>query len=96
MSFTFFTAGHNRKKLKGLLLHSRYENLCRLKGRNVVCGDCQRGVLGDIPSCLLRAMFDDETSKPPEVNGVTLGERIFNGPHKCLNYCLYLIFLNAG
>ena len=96
MSFTFFTAGHNKKKIKRLFLHSRYEYLCRLEGRNVVGGDCQRGVLGDVPSSLLRAMLDDETSKPPEVNGVTLGERILHGLHKCLNYCLYLIFLNAG
>ena len=67
VSLSFFTAWHD-VMFKKLLCFNRgfhlvNEGLCGFECRNVVSGDDDGGVSGDVPSCLLCSFLDDETSK---------------------------------
>lgn len=68
VSLSFFTAWHD-VMFKKLLCFNRgfylvNEGFCWLECRNVVSGDDDSSVLGNVPSCFLCPFFDDKTSEP--------------------------------
>ena len=54
---------------RGLLAFAHFldETLAGLEGRQVVCFDDERGVLGNVACCLACAVLDDEASESTQV-----------------------------
>lgn len=67
-----------------LLLDSIEEHLGGLESRDVVLGDDQSRVLGNITSGLLSALLEDKATKTTEINIVIGGEGTLNLVHESL------------
>src|ERR1051326_2718269 len=81
-----------------VLLHFVHKYLSRFKGRDVVGGDDDGGVLGYVTAGLLRPLFGYKAAETPEIHALPFTDRLFHGIHKgfngCLNrYLLYACFL---
>ena len=59
-----------------------HESLGRLEGGNVVLGNDNGGILGNITSRLLCTLFQDEATETTEVNVFLIDERVLNRGHK--------------
>ena len=84
VSLVFLSVGHfiTTIRLFYTLFNVVDESLGGLEGRNIVCGDDNGGVLGDVTTSLLSTFLDDETTKATEIDVLTLGERLLDNIHE--------------
>lgn len=90
MSFFLFSAWHSCKCLNMVcemcelpeLFDVGHKGFSRLEGGNVVLGDDDGGVFGDVASSLFGAFFEDEATETSQINVFTVGERLFDRCHK--------------
>ena len=103
MSFTFFTAGHNIKILGLFLLYCSHENLCRFECGNIVGGDSQSGLLGDVAGGFLSSVLDDKAAKATKIHGLSgdtfpahCSSKKSNTPRRPRTHCRALKLNNAA
>ena len=70
MSFFLFTVWHsvNVIGLTFLFLHTLHENLSGLESGNIMLGNNEGSVLGNIACSLLGSLFQDEATESAEIN----------------------------
>ena len=87
VSLVFLSVRHFKTTI--LLFYTLFnvvdESLGGLERRNIVCGDDDGGVLGDVTTSLLSTLFDNEATKATEVDVLAFGERLLNNIHKLFN-----------
>jgi hypothetical protein len=101
MSLSFLTTGHSSKDFVCLLklfgfLHSVHKGLAGLEGRDIVSGDGDGFVLGNIAGRLGSSFFDDETSKTSQINVLTSHHGILDRRHKHFNDGLHTVLVKTG
>ena len=89
---------HNIYNLKGLrfFAHLGDEGLGRLEGGNIVGGDHDGRVLGDVPGRFLRAGLHREAAEATEIDVFTIGQRVFHAFHEAFHNALHLNSFNAS
>ena len=98
VSLVFLSVRHFKTTI--LLFYTLFnvvdESLGGLEGRNIVCGDDDGGVLGDVTTSLLSTFFDNEATKTTEVDVFAFGERLLNNIHEFFNGSLDGDLLDTG
>lgn len=72
------------------------ETLGRLESGNVVRGNGDGGVLGDITGHLLGALLHDETAEAAKIDVVLMGQRRLDALHESLDDSLHLHLFGTG
>ena len=98
VSLVFLSVRHFKTTI--LLFYTLFnvvdESLSGLERRDVVSGDDDGGVLGDITTSLLSALLDDEAAESAEINVLTFGERLLDDIHKLFDGGLDGDFFDSG
>ena len=72
-----------------------HEGLGRLEGGNIVLGDDERRILGDIACGLLCTTLEDETAEATEIDILAIGHILLHCGHKGLNRVEHDEFVNT-
>ena len=88
---------HNIYNLKGFLVaHLGNERLGRLESRNVVGGDDDGGVLGDVAGGLLRTGLHGKATKSTEIDILTIRQGVLHAIHEAFHDALHFDSLDAS
>ena len=79
-----------------LLFYLFHEHFGGLESRNLVLGNDDGGVLGNVAGCLLRAYFHNEAAESAEENRFAVRKGVLNNFHEFLNGFENSGTVNAG
>ena len=96
VTLMLLSVGHIIMNLKLFVHYLLDEAVSGLESGDVVSGDHDSGLLGDVTGGLLSAMLDDEAAETTKIHILIFGYRFDDCLHESFNNCLHLSLLKAG